>query len=289
MKFFIPNENDPEKAEELYQATKKFVAQTMGCPIGDRRVRSITFRDGGYIVQALVGRPEPRRGGIVIAIFESESYLVCTPDRGVLKGEPLVVGKHEVTDSEDFERSGEPTQGVEAPAGRSIRVLGVPHRLQGPGFRDYVADPSYRHWVEDYMRAGVDIVFEEAAGRKPSIVADLASDLSANSKPIRYVDIDPAENERRKYGITTESANGAPVDPLDSDDFYESPYISENINRENLWLKRILEEQFEKGLVVCGLAHTLSFAYRLHAAEINVVEACTYIPHGKLCKRQHAD
>jgi len=103
MKFFVPNENDPERAEELYQAIKKFVAETKGVAIGDRRIRSITFRDGGYIVQALVGRPEPSKGGIVIAILESESYLVCTPDRGVLRGEPVMVGKHEVTDSEDFE------------------------------------------------------------------------------------------------------------------------------------------------------------------------------------------
>jgi len=103
MKFFVPNENDPEKAEELYQAIKQFAAEVKGCAIGGRRVRSITFRDGGYIVQALVGRPEPCKGGIVIAILESESYLVCTPDRGALKGEPLMVGKHEVTDSEDFE------------------------------------------------------------------------------------------------------------------------------------------------------------------------------------------
>ena len=103
MKFFVPNENDPEKAEELYQAIKKFVAEAKGVAIGDRRIRSITFRDGGYIVQALVGRPEPLKRGMVIAILESESYLVCTPDRGVFKGEPVMVGKHEVTDSEDFE------------------------------------------------------------------------------------------------------------------------------------------------------------------------------------------
>lgn len=103
MKFFVPTENDPEKAEELYQAIKKFAAETKGWAIGERRIRSITFRDGGYIVQALVGRPEPSKGGIVIAILESENYLVCTRDRGVLKGEPVMVGKHEVTDSEDFE------------------------------------------------------------------------------------------------------------------------------------------------------------------------------------------
>jgi hypothetical protein len=170
---------------------------------------------------------------------------------------------------------------------RSVQVLGVPHQLQGAGFQGYVDDPSYRYWVKGYMRANIDIVFEEAAGRKPSIVEELSKELSANIEPIRYVDIDPPLKERPKYGLAEECASGGPVDPSHSDDVYECPYISENIKRETLWLKRIVEEQFAKGVVVCGLAHALSLAFRLHAAEIDV-EACTYIPHGKLCRRAHA-
>lgn len=103
MKFFIPAVSDPEKAEQLYQGTKKFAADTKGWPISDRRIRRITFWDRGKIVEAAVGRQEPREGELVIAILESETYLVCTPNSGVLQGYPLMVGKIDVIDSEDFE------------------------------------------------------------------------------------------------------------------------------------------------------------------------------------------
>ncbi|HKW87597.1 MAG TPA: hypothetical protein VJN21_02460 [Candidatus Acidoferrales bacterium] len=109
MKFFIPATDNPEKAEELYQAIKKFAAQSMGWVISDRRIRSITFRDKERrarkksLVHATVGEREPCEGREpVIAIFESNSYLVCTPSRGVLRGIPIMVGKHEVIASEDF-------------------------------------------------------------------------------------------------------------------------------------------------------------------------------------------
>lgn len=103
MKFFVADQNDPEKAEQLYQATKKFAAQTMGWAIGDRRIRSIAFVDQGKRVRASVGQREPCEGGLVIAILESNTYLICTPDRGVLRGMPLMIGKGEVSEVEDFE------------------------------------------------------------------------------------------------------------------------------------------------------------------------------------------
>jgi len=90
-------------AEKLYQAVKKFAAETKGWSIGERRIRSITFRDHGRIVKATVGRPDPCEGGLVVAILESETYLICTPTRGVQKGEPLMVGKDEVSDVEEFD------------------------------------------------------------------------------------------------------------------------------------------------------------------------------------------
>jgi hypothetical protein len=103
MKFFIPTVGDPEKAEELYQATKKLAADTKGWSIVARRIRRITFWDRGKIVEAAVGGREPCESELVIAILESENYLICTPNRGVLKGDPLMVGKRDVIDSEDFE------------------------------------------------------------------------------------------------------------------------------------------------------------------------------------------
>ncbi len=103
MQFYIPNVTDPRKAEEIYQATRKFAAETTGWRIEQRRIRSIKFRDHGKMVVATVGKLEPMEGALVIAILESTTYLICTPNRGVLRGSPMMVGKDEVTDFEDFD------------------------------------------------------------------------------------------------------------------------------------------------------------------------------------------
>lgn len=104
MKLFIPGTETAEKAEEAYEAIRTFAAQSMGWAIRDRRIRSITFRDRRKQVQATVGRGEPfKRMETVIAIFESNTYLVCTTSKGVLKGVPYTIDKSEVTAWEDFE------------------------------------------------------------------------------------------------------------------------------------------------------------------------------------------
>ncbi len=96
MKFFVPSVANEKEAEDLYQATKKFAAENCW-PVTDRRIQTIGFRDKGRLVTAEVGKVEPITGETVVAIFESRSYLVCTPNRGVLRGMPILVGKHEVS------------------------------------------------------------------------------------------------------------------------------------------------------------------------------------------------
>lgn len=166
---------------------------------------------------------------------------------------------------------------------QSVQLIAVPHQLQGPGFNGYVADSSYSDWVESFVRAGIDFVFEEASGRGPSIAEQLTHSIL---KPNCYLDIDPPANERHKYGLAASSATGGPIDPSNSTDIYESPYVDEQRKREELWLKRIQSEKFKKGLMICGLAHSLSFAFRLQNAGMTVAVS-TYIPHGKLCNRRH--
>jgi hypothetical protein len=167
---------------------------------------------------------------------------------------------------------------------QSVQLIAVPHQLQGSGFQGYVQDPSYSAWVKSFMLAGVDFVFEEASGRGPSIAEQLARSIL---KPDCYLDIDPPANERPKYGLATVSATGGAVDPCNSTDVYESPYVDEQRKREELWLKRIQSAKFEKGLLICGLAHSLSVAFRLQNIGMSV-KVSTYIPHGKLCTRRHA-
>jgi hypothetical protein len=166
---------------------------------------------------------------------------------------------------------------------QSMQLIGVPHQLQGPKFNGFVQDPCYSDWVESFIRGGVDFVFEEAAGRRPTIAEQHALGFL---EPGHYIDIDPPPNERHKYGLADVSATGGPIDPAHSSDVYESPLVGEQRKREELWQKRIQSEKFQKGLVICGIAHSLSLAFRLESIGISV-EVSTYIPHGKLCNRRH--
>jgi hypothetical protein len=169
-------------------------------------------------------------------------------------------------------------------ATRRIVIVGIPHALQGPGFSGFIGDTSYRTLVENLIRDEVDFVFEEAAGRGPSIAEGLANSLIG---PGRYLDFDPGLTERPKHGIHIEIARSFPIAPFDSTDTCESSAVDAQGKREQLWLQRVQAERFEKGLVICGVTHSLSFAFRLRSAGITVPESLSYIPHNKLCGRPH--
>ena len=102
VKFFLPTATNETEAEDIYEAAKQFATQNCG-PVADRRIQSIRFQNKGKSVVAEVGKIEPITGETVIAILESSTYLVCTLNRGVIKGLPILVGKHEVTSVTDFE------------------------------------------------------------------------------------------------------------------------------------------------------------------------------------------
>jgi hypothetical protein len=167
---------------------------------------------------------------------------------------------------------------------KSVAVLAVPHQLQGPGFRDYVEDPSYPLLLKLLMRVhDVDFVFEEAAGRHPS-VADCSA--TAFHRPAQYLDIDPPPEERPKYGIAMEVGGGAGIDPCHSPDYYESSKVDEQRKREELWVSRIVSTPFQKALVIVGVAHGLSVAFRLVSAGVSVAETYVYTPYSKLCSHR---
>jgi hypothetical protein len=42
-------------------------------------------------------------GEIILAIFESLSYVVCTPSRGAFRGDPILVGRDQASDILLFE------------------------------------------------------------------------------------------------------------------------------------------------------------------------------------------
>jgi hypothetical protein len=52
---------------------------------------------------AEVGKPETPNGELVLAILESNTYLVCTFNRGVKRGMPFLVGKDEAWEVKYFD------------------------------------------------------------------------------------------------------------------------------------------------------------------------------------------
>jgi hypothetical protein len=171
---------------------------------------------------------------------------------------------------------------------RSIKLLAVPHELQGPKFSNPVIDPDYRILIgvlvrkPDQVTRGTEFVFEEAAGKSPSIAEEVAESVLG---PGHYVDVDPAPSEREKYGIGPTEYCGLIDDWQTAAVFYRQ-VVAEHEKREKLWLERIQARAFEGALLICGLAHSLSFTSRLQSAGFNV-ETCHYLPYDKLCKKKH--
>jgi hypothetical protein len=156
---------------------------------------------------------------------------------------------------------------------RSVLLLATVHEFQGPGFAGYVEDRSYTTGIESCIRSGrVDFVFEEAAGQSPSIAERYAKSLL---QPGHYLDVDCGRIPTNPF-ITPKPICG-----------FTSVTFAEHRKREELWLQRMNGQEFKKALLVCGVGHSLSFAFRLQDNGFSV-EFCQHLPYEKLCRRQHA-
>ncbi len=102
IKFFIPKAKDDAQTQEVWKCVKRFAEETLDWEVSDRRIFSIAYQKHGKDYCVEVGKPDPRNGELVIAILESITYLVCTPNRGVLRGMPLLIAESELTDITDF-------------------------------------------------------------------------------------------------------------------------------------------------------------------------------------------
>ncbi len=99
---FVPSP-DGALAEKVYDAIKAFAIQTSSGNITNRRIFRLTFRDKDKERRAEVGKSDPIEGNTVIAILESDNcYMVSTPNRGVHRGEPVMIGRDQVCAVEDF-------------------------------------------------------------------------------------------------------------------------------------------------------------------------------------------
>ncbi len=96
MKFFFPDQEDKKLVSDAYDSIKKLARRTTGWDVTDRRIYCIKYHHKGRDYEAKVGERETQQGEPVVAILESTvSFLVCTRNRGVLWGMPILVGKTE--------------------------------------------------------------------------------------------------------------------------------------------------------------------------------------------------
>jgi hypothetical protein len=101
--FFLPPvEDDPELAESTYAAIKKFAEEQTGWRVTDRRIFRVEYTHDSQEHVAEVGSADNRIGEVCVAILETpECFLVCTRNRGVERGEPMLVGiPHTIVDFE---------------------------------------------------------------------------------------------------------------------------------------------------------------------------------------------
>lgn len=107
MKFFLPGITDKDQAEELYADITR---RAQGLELSDKRVFRLIYQDEGKEWIAEVGRielvdgQELRYGEVVVAILDATvTYLVCTPNLGILRDKPIMVPKNAVKSVEYFE------------------------------------------------------------------------------------------------------------------------------------------------------------------------------------------
>jgi hypothetical protein len=106
MRFFIPEAKDAAEAERVYEGIRKFHTEEMGASLNARRIYSVHGTHNGKRFTATVGQPFERLREMVIAILLDDTrkcYLICTPNRGVLRDIPYLSGSNEIDYAEDFE------------------------------------------------------------------------------------------------------------------------------------------------------------------------------------------
>jgi len=98
MNFFVPPEMDFKKAESLYQSIKSFLGDQGHTSLSEERIYELKSYHNGKDYKYRIGENDREIHEVIVAILYEpgrELYLVCTPNRGVLRGMPILVGKDE--------------------------------------------------------------------------------------------------------------------------------------------------------------------------------------------------
>src|SRR6267378_1524860 len=152
---------------------------------------------------------------------------------------------------------------------RFVVILGTTHELQGAEKRGGIAsDLLYMLLLKRLIvDERIDFIFEEATGLGPTIAEDLSL---SKLGPDRYWDVDPPRGEREKFGIPTQSNDPFMVGSPPVAAFANWLFNDVHARREELWIERVRKQDFKRALMICGENHTLSFAFRLTAANFAV-------------------
>ena len=107
MEFFIPDVDDEEEAEEMYEGIVNWAEEQRGSVV-DRRIHRVKYYDGdrSRVNTVSIGDEVSQVGEHAFAILESEThdmYMICTPERGVVQGAPVMIGDRDVKSTTEFE------------------------------------------------------------------------------------------------------------------------------------------------------------------------------------------
>ena len=102
MKFFIPAAETDAEADVILESIAKFIQ----VQLPERRIYKLTFMHNGVEYSVEVGQPAPnyfQADGPVIAILGDDPLCICLPERGVIRGSPIYVGRLSVKAIEYFD------------------------------------------------------------------------------------------------------------------------------------------------------------------------------------------
>ncbi len=94
MKFFIPKAKNEEEAEQVYLSIAKFVS----APFSKQRIFKLDWNHNNKDMSCQVGSLLPAYYKMgeepVLIIFDcGDHFKICTPNRGGLRGEPVLAEK----------------------------------------------------------------------------------------------------------------------------------------------------------------------------------------------------
>ena len=100
-KFFVPYAKDDVHAESVWQGGKAF-NENKGHTVSNRRIYSIHYIHNSKACFDKVGGLDRYGKEEILVLLEAKlGYLCCTKNRGVLRGDPILIGK-DIADVTDF-------------------------------------------------------------------------------------------------------------------------------------------------------------------------------------------